>query len=67
AVERGERADLVRDEPDLAMVYVEGTEGAWWADVTPKRRQEVSLTLGVVALVSVVTLVLGLVRRRLRR
>jgi len=48
-------------------VYVEGTEGAWWADVTPKRRQEVSLALGVVALVSVVTLVLGLVRRRLRR
>lgn len=48
-------------------VYVEGTEGAWWSDVTPKRRQEVALAVGVGGLAIIVAVVIGVIRRRVRR
>jgi nucleoside-diphosphate-sugar epimerase len=48
--------------------YVEGTEAPWWTMVSPKRRQELALGGGVVAVVA--TLVVGVVlgrRRFIRR
>jgi nucleoside-diphosphate-sugar epimerase len=48
--------------------YVEGTEAPWWTMVSPKRRQELALGGGAVALL--VTLVVGVVlgrRRFIRR
>ena len=48
--------------------YVEGTEARWWTMITPKRRQELTLTgMVVVALgatIGVVSLVRWLRRRR---
>jgi hypothetical protein len=47
--------------------YVESTEAPWWTMVSPKRRQELALGGGVVALVT--ALVIGVVvgRRRFNR
>lgn len=47
-------------------VYVEGTEARWWTMITPKRRQELSMT-GVGVLVVVLTAVAVSLVRRWRR
>jgi nucleoside-diphosphate-sugar epimerase len=47
--------------------YVEGTEARWWAMVTPKRRQELSLGAMVAAIAAVSLVAFSLVRRWVRR
>jgi hypothetical protein len=47
-------------------VFVEGTEGAWWSSVTPKRRQEVALGAGVVTVIVLTLSLLRLLRPRRR-
>jgi nucleoside-diphosphate-sugar epimerase len=49
--------------------YVEGTEGKWWTMVTPKRRQEITLSLSglaVAGLTSIVVRIIVVARRRRR-
>ena len=43
--------------------YVEGTDGAWWSTVTPKRRQEIALGASVGVIVMVMVAVIALIRR----
>jgi nucleoside-diphosphate-sugar epimerase len=47
--------------------YVEGTEGKWWTMITPKRRQELSLTGMVIGGVVVIGAVVAVIRRVRRR
>jgi nucleoside-diphosphate-sugar epimerase len=47
--------------------YVEGTEARWWTMITPKRRQELSLTALAVALLGVAGGSIAVVRRWRRR
>jgi len=47
--------------------YVEGTEARWWTMITPKRRQEISLTAMVIAALTVVLGAVVLIRRWRRR
>jgi nucleoside-diphosphate-sugar epimerase len=47
--------------------YVEGTEARWWTLITPKRRQELSLTAFAVAALGVTGGALALFRRWRRR
>jgi nucleoside-diphosphate-sugar epimerase len=46
--------------------YVEGTEGKWWTMVSPKRRQEITLS-GLVGVLSLAALLLVRGVRRARR
>jgi hypothetical protein len=43
--------------------YVEGTEARWWTMITPKRRQELSLTAMAVAALGIAAGTFALVRR----
>jgi len=43
--------------------YVEGTEASWWTMVSPKRRQELALGAGIVA-VAIALIVGGVLGRR---
>ncbi|MCU1397815.1 MAG: hypothetical protein JWN62_924 [Acidimicrobiales bacterium] len=47
--------------------YVEGTEAKWWTMITPKRKQELSLSAMVAASVGLATAVVVIVRRARRR
>jgi hypothetical protein len=47
--------------------YVEGTEAPWWTMVSPKRRQELALGVGVVVLAAGAVAGLAFARRRLSR
>lgn len=47
-------------------VFVEGTEGAWWSSVTPKRRQEIALGAGAAAVIAFVLVLVRLLRPRRR-
>lgn len=47
-------------------VFVEGTEGAWWSSVTPKRRQEIALGAGAAAVIAFVLVMVRLLRPRRR-
>ena len=47
-------------------VFVEGTEGAWWSSVTPKRRQELALGAGAAAVIGILLVVVRLLRPRRR-
>jgi nucleoside-diphosphate-sugar epimerase len=47
--------------------YVEGTEARWWTMITPKRRQELSMTAFAIAGLVVTGGVIALVRRWRRR
>lgn len=47
--------------------YVEGTEAPWWTMVSPKRRQELALGAGVVALAAGAVVGVVFARRRLSR
>ena len=47
--------------------YVEGTEAPWWTMVSPKRRQELSLGVGVAALLFAASAAVIAVRRWLSR
>jgi nucleoside-diphosphate-sugar epimerase len=47
--------------------YVEGTEAKWWTMVTPKRRQELSLSALVVGGMAVAGAVVGVIRLARRR
>lgn len=47
-------------------VFVEGTEGAWWSSVTPKRRQEIALGAGAAAMIAFVLVMVRLLRPRRR-
>ena len=47
-------------------VFVEGTEGAWWSSVTPKRRQELALGAGSAAVIAFVLVMVRLLRPRRR-
>jgi nucleoside-diphosphate-sugar epimerase len=47
--------------------YVEGTEAPWWTMVSPKRRQELALGVGVVVLAAGAVAGLVFARRRLSR
>lgn len=47
--------------------YVESTEAPWWANITPKRRQEISLGLLVAAIAGALTTAVVLVVRWRRR
>jgi nucleoside-diphosphate-sugar epimerase len=43
--------------------YVEGSDGAWWSTVTPKRRQELALGAAAGALCAIVAALVWVVRR----
>ena len=47
-------------------VFVEGTEGAWWSSVTPKRRQEIALGAGAATVIVLALSLLRLLRPRRR-
>ena len=47
--------------------YVEGTEARWWTMITPKRRQELSMTAFVMAGLTVAGATIALIRRWRRR
>ena len=47
--------------------FVEGTEGRWWTMITPKRRQELTLTGMVVAALGGATAVFTVARWWVRR
>jgi len=47
-------------------VFVEGTEGAWWSSVTPKRRQEIALGAGAAAVIAFVLVMVRVLRPRRR-
>lgn len=60
--EQGWRASVTNEQ-----AYVEGTEAPWWTMVSPKRRQELSLGVGIAAIIVAVTAGVVVGRRWLNR